>query len=313
MKLTSIVCFAGMTLTCLTTTSAQLVGPRCSVFPQPPAVFEFPVFDPIGVGSCWIEPPIWLPPVGPGCQPPFAFTVPVFPQSRYRCPPPSFWQPAFPQVWQPRFDLAPNVPIPVNRIAPQMVAKNPVARPNATTIPAANEIQKRVAALKRSTPVGRERADRIVSMGDKAFSEQLYARAALKYRDAIAKAPDYPEPHFRLAHVYVATRQYNLAIKSALTALELAGSSLRDGFSLAELYQGNQLAREKHDELLQVASLREPNDGGLQFLIGLTMHYGGNPLKGREHFRKAIEIPGFQQDYVRHFLPVVKVQEESAN
>ncbi|MCG8651177.1 MAG: hypothetical protein MI861_15170 [Pirellulales bacterium] len=172
-----------------------------------------------------------------------------------------------------------------------------------------DEIRRRASVLKASTPAGRQRADRLISIGDTAFADQIYARATSKYREAIARAPDYAAAHFRLAHAYVATRQYNLALKSALIALELAGSGRRDGFSLAEMYRGNKFARQQHDAKLVDASLREPEDGGLQFLIGITLHYGGNPLKAREHFRRAAELDGVQQAYVRHFLPIVPVKE----
>jgi tetratricopeptide (TPR) repeat protein len=173
----------------------------------------------------------------------------------------------------------------------------------------AAEIRRRVDVLKPSTPAGRGRADRLISSGDTAFADQVYARSTARYREAIARAPDYSEPHFRLAHAYVATRQYNLALTSALMALELAGGSRRDGFSLAELYRGNKFSRRKHDDQLRDAALREPDDGGLQFLIGMTLHYGGNPLQAREHFREAARLAGPQKAYARHFLPVVEVGE----
>lgn len=169
------------------------------------------------------------------------------------------------------------------------------------------EIRRRVAVLKRSTPARRDRADRLISNADEAFAEQNYARAVALYRDAIARAPDYAEAHFRLAHAYVATRRYNLALKSALMALELSGTSRRNGFSLAELYRGNKFARERHDEMLLDAALREPEDGGLKFLIGFTTYYAPNPLKAREHFRESMEFPGAHQAYVRQFLPAVPI------
>lgn len=169
------------------------------------------------------------------------------------------------------------------------------------------EIRRRVAALKRSTPAGRQRADRLISTADASFAKQSYARAVALYRDAVARAPDYAEAHFRLAHAYVATRRYNLALKSAMMALELAGTSRRDGFSLAELYRGNKFAREQHDESLAAAALREPQDGGLQFLIGFTTFYSRNPLKAREYFREAMQWRGAHQAYVRQFLPAAAV------
>ena len=192
-----------------------------------------------------------------------------------------------------------DVPLPQRVGAPRIVdPQDPVA-----------EIRRRADVLKPSTPAGRGRADRMISSGDTAFADQVYARATARYREAIARAPDYPEPHFRLAHAYIATRQYNLALTRSLVALELAGSSRRDGFSLAELYRGNKFSRRKHDAQLLDAAMREPEDGGLQFLLGLTLHYGGNPLKARDHFREAARLSGAQQTYARHFLPVVAVGE----
>jgi hypothetical protein len=169
------------------------------------------------------------------------------------------------------------------------------------------EVRRRVSVLKRSTPASRVRADRLISNADASFAKQSYARAVALYRDAIARAPDYAEAHFRLAHAYVATRRYNLALKSAMMALELSGTARRDGFSLEEMYRGNKFARERHDEMLSEAALREPNDGGLQFLIGFTVHYAPNPLMARGHFRTAMRFPGAHQAYVRQFLPVVPV------
>lgn len=172
-----------------------------------------------------------------------------------------------------------------------------------------DEIRRRVSVLKASTPGGRARADQLISAGDTYFAEGNYVRAVARYRDAIAKAPDYAESHFRLAHAYVSTRRFNLAIKSAMIALELSGTSRRDGFSLEEMYRGNKFAREQHDALLLDASQREPEDGGLLFLIGFTLHYGGRPLEAREYFRKANQFVGAHQAFTRHYLPVVAVAE----
>lgn len=182
-------------------------------------------------------------------------------------------------------------------------------RQRPANLPVNDEIRRRADALKTSTPAGRSRADLSIARGDESFAKGVYARSTARYREAIARAPDYAEGHFRLAHAYVATSRFNLALKSALTALELSGSNRRDGFSLAEMYRGNQFARQQHDAKLLDAAQREPDDGGLQFLIGLTLHYGGNPLQAREHFHSAARLPGAQQAYVRLFLPVAPIVE----
>jgi hypothetical protein len=178
-----------------------------------------------------------------------------------------------------------------------------------------DEIRRRASVLKVSSPAGRARADRLISSGDHAFAEQNLARATARYRDAIAKAPDYAEAHFRLAHAYVATRRYNLALKSALVALELAGTSRRDGFSLEDMYQGDQFPREQHLKRLVDASLREPADGGLQFLIGFTLHFDAQHDLAQGYFQAAQALAGIQRSYVRYFLPVKPVAEpaEAAN
>ncbi len=219
--------------------------------------------------------------------------------------------------------LAPTVPIQTENFARENVTApvNALGEPSKMAIGGAlwdagpvdelDEIRRRVTVLKRSTPQGRTRADRLISAADASFRKQSYARAVAQYRDAISRAPDYAEGHFRLAHAYVATRRFNLAQKSAMTAFELSGTARRDGFSLDELYQGNKFAREQHDSMLFDAALREPADGGLQFLIGFTLHYDRQPLKAREHFRKANQLAGAHQAYVRHFLPVVPIAESN--
>ena len=172
-----------------------------------------------------------------------------------------------------------------------------------------NEIRRRVSVLKSSTPQSRQRADRLISSGDAAFAAQKLARANALYRDAIAKAPDYAAGHFRLAHSYLASRQYTLAQKSLMVALELSGSIKRGGFSLEDIYQGDQFVRDKHFETLLDASLREPNDGGLMLLLGFFLHYDNKPLQAREYFNAANKIAGLHQNYTRYFLPAKPIKE----
>lgn len=264
--------------------SYQQVGYFASDFCGPGFVGGF-------VGPTCIAPPLFYPQ-------PIVLNVPTVVPVPFRAPVPRAPAPVHPPDPAPAAGNNQNAPI-ENFALPNI-------RRQADPV---DEIRRRVEVLKRSTPQGRQRADRSISSGDAAFAKQSYARATSRYREAVARAPDYAEGHFRLAHMYIASRQFDLALKSALTALELSGTARRDGFSLADMYQGNGFARQKDDERLLDASLREPNDGGLQFLIGLTLHYGGNPLKAREHFQKAAGLAGPQQDYVRHFLPITLVAE----
>jgi len=169
-----------------------------------------------------------------------------------------------------------------------------------------DEITRRVAALKPSTDAGRLRSDELMADGDREFAEQQYRRAAAKYREAIAKAPDYPPAHLRAGHAYVATGDYDLAITYLGMGFELARTIDRPGFSLADLYRGNNLAKDQHNEALADAVLRQPEDGGLLFLTGITQHYDGKPLQARDYFRRASQIHGRHQPYAEMFLPLPK-------
>ncbi len=217
---------------------------------------------------------------------------------------------------QPQFGVQPfAVPPPiVNVPLPAAAPVGPMpAIPHAIDVQAnrgndeAAEIQRRVDVLKASTPAHRERADRVIALGDEQFADQRYTAAAAKYREAISRAPDYPRSHFRLAHSNVATTDFNLALTRFLMAIELAGAADRGNFSLSEMYRGDKLAKQRHFDQLQDAMLREPTDGGLVFLLAISLHYDQQPLVARELFVKAQAMPGPHQHYVHHFLPVVEI------
>ncbi|MGV3485059.1 MAG: tetratricopeptide repeat protein [Planctomycetaceae bacterium] len=166
-----------------------------------------------------------------------------------------------------------------------------------------DEIQRRVVALKPSTEAGRLRSDELIADGDREFTAQQYRKAAAKYREAITKAPDYSPGHLRAGHAYIATGDYELAVTYLAMGLELSRTIERPGFTLTDLYHGNQLAKEQHQEALADAILRQPEDGGLLFLAGVTQHYDGRPLQARDYFRRAAALPGRHQPYAAMFLP----------
>ncbi len=213
------------------------------------------------------------------------------------------------QAPQPNVAVAPNFGRqPAGGNPPVMAPVPPQVQGDAAQAPMklpqeSDEIRRRVAALKPSTDAGRLRADEILSDGDREFRDQQYRRAAAKYRDAIAKAPDYAASHFRAGHAYIATGDYELAVTYFAMAFELSRTIDRPGFSLADLYRGNELAKDQQLEALADAVLRQPNDGGLLFLTGLTQHYDGHPLQARDYFRRAAAMPGRHQPYAAMFVP----------
>lgn len=167
----------------------------------------------------------------------------------------------------------------------------------------AAEIRRRVAMLRESKPGGRQRADRLIAIADRSFADQDYRRATSKYRQAVAQAADYATAHFRLGHAYVATGDLELALTSFLIGLELSGAVERAGFSLEDMYRGDELAKQTHLHTLSDAALRQPEDGGLRMLVGMSLYYDGQPLRARTYFEQAARLPGPQQTYARMFFP----------
>ncbi len=182
----------------------------------------------------------------------------------------------------------------------QAAIPDPLLKPDALS--PEQEILRRVSVLKPSNEAGRIRSDDLIADGDREFAKQAFRRAAGIYRQAISKAPDYPAGHFRAGHAYVATADYNLALTYFCMGFELARSTSRPGFSLADLYQGDDQAKQQHQAALADAIQRQPNDGGLLFLLGVSQHYDGHPLEAKEWFRKAAELDGAQKRYAKMFL-----------
>jgi len=218
------------------------------------------------------------------------------------------WSVATTQPIQPVIVVQPQIivmpPAAGGNVPPQPIgALPPMAANRAGPLPPETEIARRVGVLKASTEAGRTRADQLIAEGDREFASGVYRRAAMKYRDAINRAPDYATAYFRAGHAYIANGDYELAVTYFSMALELARTADRAGFSLETLYRGDDAAKQDHLAKLTVAAARQPLEGGLPFLTGITLYYDGNPLKAREHFRRSSDLPGRHRPYTALFLP----------
>lgn len=216
------------------------------------------------------------------------------------------WNVSAPWVTAAPLAINPPMALPVPAINPALAEK--VERvpllPAENVLDPASEIRRRVNELRSSTPSSRDRADRTLAQADRYFADSEFGRASARYRQALVQAPDYSKTLFRLGHAYVATHDYDLALNYFLMALEVEASSARPGFSLEDMYRGNKLTKDSHLEDLSDAALRQPEDGGLVMLVGLTLFYDGQMARAQEFFRRASEMPGAHQAYTRLFLPV---------
>jgi hypothetical protein len=217
------------------------------------------------------------------------------------------WSTFNPQPIQPIIIVQPQVVVPpmafnppANVAAPQMPA---IANRPGGAIREDQEIARRAVAFKQSNEAGRMRADQLIADGDREFATGSYRRAAIKYRDAINRAQDYSTAYFRAGHAYAANGDFELAVTYFSLALELSRTIERGGFNLDQLYRGDDAAKVDHLRALDAAAARQPLEGGLPFLTGILLHYDGNPLQARDHFRRAADLPGRHRPYAAMFLP----------
>ncbi len=178
-----------------------------------------------------------------------------------------------------------------------------VIRPDANAPGAETEILRRVIALRKSDANDRTRADQAIADGDQEFADGQYRRAMLDYRDALKRAPDYPLALFRAGHAHTVLGDYDLAVTYFGMGLELSRDTVRDGFTLDTLYKGDAISKQQHYGELGAALRRQPQDGGLNYLMGMMLHYDGNAAKAEEYFRKAVDLPGRHRPYAAMYLP----------
>lgn len=191
---------------------------------------------------------------------------------------------------------APAAPMPLAAPRKILPRANPLQ-------PVEEEILRRVTALKPSDEAGRTKADQAIVEGDREFAAGEYRRAMFKYRDATRRAADYAPAYFRSGHVHAVLGDYELAVSDFGMALEIARTIDAEGFSFDAFYRDDAAALQEHLATLGGAIRRQPEDGGLHFLMGVMLHYGGNPLQAQEYFARALELPGRHRPYAAMYLP----------
>ncbi len=195
-------------------------------------------------------------------------------------------------VIPPQVNLNFNVPA----VAPVMPANPPVFN-------ARNSVADKASRLRKANEDARDRADGIIDEADELFASQSFHRARTRYSDAIKAAPDYPRAHFRLAHAYVSLNRFEDALSEYLLAMELAGGKDQFAFKLSQLYGGNPAALQSQLEFMADHALKNPNDGTMLMLIGLTLYYDQQAARALPFIERAAQIPGDWVPYAQRFLP----------
>lgn len=183
-----------------------------------------------------------------------------------------------------------------------MAARREEVFESAVDVDVSATIRRKVAELKPSNEEGRRRSDQLIAEADRFFSEQQFPKAAQRYRQALAVAPNYPKALFRAGHYFMATGDYENSLLAYLMALEISKDIHQPGFRLDDLYRGNALDKMAYIDRLAEASLKDPEDAGLVMLVGLTLFYDQQIDRAEEFFRSAAESEGPQSVYASWFL-----------
>ncbi len=146
-------------------------------------------------------------------------------------------------------------------------------------------------------------ARRLVERGDDLFRRQRYHEALQQYKSASRVAPDLADAHFRQGHALVATRRFDLAVDSFKRGLAIDPGFIEEPFKLDEIYGDARVAKQLHIETLADESLADPSNSDLFFLLGVLLHFDGEPERAVKFFFRAATLAGRDDEHVRAFLP----------
>ena len=154
-----------------------------------------------------------------------------------------------------------------------------------------------------ATTAGRIRAEHQLGQGDSWFRKQNYAQAIARYRQAVADAPDYGAPHFRLGFALASTRRYEMAAVEFKKGLELDPSWPQTAKPFEELYGEEQiLARESLVSEVLEWHKNAPRDATHNFLAGVMVYFHDGAPAARPYFVAAEQSVGARR-WLTAFLP----------
>ncbi len=153
-----------------------------------------------------------------------------------------------------------------------------------------------------SNPASRERALRLVMAGDAHFAEQQYQLALQQYKTAAGAAPDLATPYLRQGLALIATRRYDLAAEAFKRALDVDDAVPDSDFRVDSLYGDLRLAKNSHLETLATRALDKPDDANMLFVLGVFLHFDGEPERAVKFFRRSAELSGDMAPYARPFV-----------
>ncbi|MBN1854560.1 MAG: tetratricopeptide repeat protein [Pirellulales bacterium] len=169
-----------------------------------------------------------------------------------------------------------------------------LVRPDEGAVP---KPQRDVATLVRA----RDRARKLMDQGDTQFRSGKYPLAIQRYRNAVAAEPTFADSWFRRGLAELGLARYRDAIASFERGLRFDPNWPASQFRLTDIYPDAE-AIAAHREALAAAALADPDESGLLFLLGLHLHFDGQPKRAEPFFQKIITL-GEHVEAALAFLP----------
>jgi tetratricopeptide (TPR) repeat protein len=194
--------------------------------------------------------------------------------------------------------VAPWFAPPAANVQPNVAAAAPVAVP-APPVPrvarrdADDDLPAGGKAAERGT---NQRANnlawRYISFGDAHFANQKYSEAYDRYKKAAQSGPQVADAWFRQGFALAALGRYEQAVKAIKRGLELRPDWAASDFTLDEIFGKDDVAKKSRLDAMTKAAEDDPNNGDLEYLLGLHLYFDGKPDKAAGFFHRSAELGG---------------------
>jgi Tfp pilus assembly protein PilF len=151
---------------------------------------------------------------------------------------------------------------------------------------------------------------RFIHLGDGYFRNGKYSFACDRYRSAVQAAPRLADAHFRLGFALAALGRYDSAVKELDRGLEIQPNWAQSEFRLADIYGDNEQAKKAHLEAIAKAADDRGASSDLLFLIGVYLHFDGQPDRARPFFQRASQLAGGNVARLGPFVAPARPEEE---
>lgn len=147
---------------------------------------------------------------------------------------------------------------------------------------------------------------RFIGYGDRLFLAQDYGQARLRYKQAGSVAPTLGAAFFRQAYTLIALGNYSEAAKLIKRGLKVDPSWPESGFTNDQIYGDNRMAKMAHIDALAAATVNEPHNADLLFLIGVHLFFEGEPERAKTFFERSGRLAGGEDAHLRPFFAAME-------